>query len=172
MPLKNGRTGLNKKSIGFPTMAPPYPFGTATGETISLFPTKFLDYMLFRNYKQPLLRKSGTKIYSDGGKSKPSWRPSDSNLYTVASAKDLAFKETSNSRETNWENEFKHLWRLTGNSAKNIISFNAAIATLWTIWIGRNKLIFTEKDSTYQNSWEDICSLTGSWSSKSKIFKN
>ena len=64
------------------------------------------------------------------------------------------------------------LCRLTGSSAKNIISFNAAIATLWTIWIRRNNLIFLEKVSTYQNAWEDICTLTGSWSSKSKILKN
>ncbi|KAA0035248.1 LINE-1 retrotransposable element ORF2 protein [Cucumis melo var. makuwa] len=164
---------------GFPTMAPPYPFGTANGKTIFLSPTKFLDSMLSRIYNQLLNR----------GISKPLWKPSDSNVYSVASAKDLVFKETSIPRETNWDLEVSHstkilwnLWssetgipmantnvkdlclslcRLTGGNAKNIISFNAAIATLWTIWIRRNNLIFTEKDSSYQNAWEDICTLTG-----------
>ncbi|TYK10888.1 LINE-1 retrotransposable element ORF2 protein [Cucumis melo var. makuwa] len=200
------------------------------------------------------------QIHTNRGISKPLWKPSDSNVYSVASTKDLAFKETSIPRETNWEKELKHLWRshipqkckffiwtmvhqklntmdniqkrnpnmclnpnwciscrssnedmnhlfilcptahrlwnlwssetgipmantnvkdlclslcrLTGGNAKNIISFNAAIATLWTIWIRRNNLIFEEKDSSYQNAWEDICTLMGSWSSKSKILKN
>ncbi|TYK19715.1 LINE-1 retrotransposable element ORF2 protein [Cucumis melo var. makuwa] len=34
------------------------------------------------------------QIHSNRGTSKPSWRPSDSNVYTVASGKELAFKET------------------------------------------------------------------------------
>ncbi|KAA0056839.1 LINE-1 retrotransposable element ORF2 protein [Cucumis melo var. makuwa] len=206
------------------------------------------------------IKMSLPRIHNNRGMCKPSWNPSDSKKYTVASAKDIAFKESSIPKETNWEKELKHLWRShipqkckffiwtmvhqklntmdkiqkrnpsmslnpswciscrssnedmnhlfifcpfarnlwnmwsseTGTpmattnvkdlclqlcrqsdrNTKNIISFNSAIATLWTIWIRRNNLIFADKDSSYLNAWEDICTLTGSWSSKSKTLKN
>ena len=55
---------------------------------------------------------------------------------------------------------------------RELISFNLFVATIWSIWLERNKRLFRNSISNANNLWKDICNLTGLWLSKEKLFKN
>lgn len=75
---------------------------------------------------------------------------------TISNAKDLCLS----------------LCGIQGSNVKNIISFNATVATLWTIWTDRNNQIFMKKSLSFENLWENIDNLTSIWSSKNILLKN
>lgn len=51
------------------------------------------------------------QLHRDRGQSKPLWSSNGNETFTVASVKDLAFKESSSFRWATLENEYKTLWK-------------------------------------------------------------
>lgn len=54
-------------------------------------------------------------------------------------------------------------------SKKGLICHNLLVAVIWTIWLERDKRAFNNRLSNTLKVWEDICNLTGLWTSKSKL---
>lgn len=80
---------------------------------------------------------------------------------------------------TNWKMQHSNistlctkLCNIKQNSQREIIKFNVTAASLWSIWLERNNHTFKDKNSSIINLWENICALTGFWSTKHPAFSN
>lgn len=67
---------------------------------------------------------------------------------------------------------YEHIYSINIKDQRGVICYYLLVAMIWAIWLERNKRIFNNQSSIVNNTWEDICNLTGSWSSNRNLFNN
>ena len=81
---------------------------------------------------------------------------------------------------TGWTNNFnclrdlcKHICSINTKSQTGVIHYNLLVSTIWVTWLKRNtRRLFNNSHLTSISLWENICNLTGLWSSNNKLLKN
>lgn len=103
----------------------------------------------------------------------------ESTNHIFLSCTTTAFVWNKMASEIGWHNNHvtidslcKDLLLIKQTSNKKIITFNLAAAILWTLWVERNNIIFSNKGRNYNQLWEDMCMLTGLWSHRAISFKD